>query len=38
MQTRYFLEMLFYFLLVLLFQYRLLNFTNAWNDTLASFE
>ena len=33
MQTRFFLEMLFYFALVLWFQVRLLKFTDTWNLT-----
>lgn len=37
MQTRYFLEMVFYFGLVVFFQYRLLVFTEAWNQMLLGF-
>ena len=34
MQTRYFIEMVFFFLLVLAFQYWVLDFIRKWNHYL----
>ena len=34
MQTRYFLEILFFLTLTLYFQYKLIVFTQAWNTAI----